>query len=588
MACPRSEPGQWLLCFALSAVLVTIVPGSLGAGTPDPGAGDSSSPGVARLQLESGCGEELDLTLALGRAPDHAEALTRALARVTAAPDGRVTTSVSRRGWTASLVRPRGLERHGLIGRARLDLDPLLSELRRRGVTRLDVTLSEPMGGFARLTGVAGSRRGQVTRIPLDRAGPRSGTVAFGFTTADLARNVLPLALALLLPPVFALALRARALSSPVAEAQRSWRTYGTWEPAVGFSAWWLWLTVTQWTPPLGLLLFQLPAWSPTTFFILATATYLLPPVAIELILAAQSHAVATRLGQAQRTLSDAFHETLGTRATVVIPAILVTSACLLVSLRIYGPAAFLGVLGIAGVVPLARLAWRTTGLSAVEAPPGEFRDRVLALATRAGVRLRGVKIVSPDCGRFLNAFAAPLLRTVAITDQLLAGLSRREVDGVMAHEISHVGRRLSQRLVVPVLLSSAALASLQWRGVPAKVLILFVPLLALLALRLFRHIEIEADRGGVELTGDAEAFVSGEARLCRLTKEPLHLGRWEGLVSTHPAPIERLRAVARRAGLDQRRFERIIERGCGDDRRYQVPAPPGPRADGLQTGEAA
>ena len=588
MARSRSEPGRWLLSFALSAALAMIVPQPLGAGTPGPGAADSRALRVARLEVAGVCGEELDLTLSLGRAPDHPEALASALARVTAARGGRVTTSASRRGWTASLAHPRGLERHGLLGRARLDLGPLLSELRRRGVMRLDVALSEPMGGFARLTGVAGIRRGPVTSITLDQAGPGAGAVAFGFTTAHVARNVLPLALALLLPLALALALRARALSSPVAEAGRSWRSYSAWEPVASFSAWWLWLTLTQWASPLGLLLFQLPAWSPTTFFLLAMTTYLLPPVVVELILAAHSHAVAKRLGQVQRTLSDAFHETLATRATVVIPTILVASACLLVIVRAYVPAAFLGALGIGAAFPLARLAWRTMGLSAVEAPPGDFRDRVLALATYAGVRLRGVMIVSRDCGSFLNAFAMPALRTVAITDQLLAGLSRREVDGVMGHEISHVRRRHSRRLAVALLLSGAALAVIRWQGVPMRVLSLFVPLLALLALRILRQHEIEADLGGVQLTADAEAFVSGMARLCRLDEEPLHVSRWEVLVSTHPAPIERLRAVARRANLDHRRFERLIQCGCGDDGSYQAPASPGLRADELHTGEAA
>ena len=71
----------------------------------------------------------------------------------------------------------------------------------------------------------------------------------------------------------------------------------------------------------------------------------------------------------------------------------------------------------------------------------GEFAERVNALARKAGVPLKRIYILRNRLPRESNAFAMSGGR-VAITESLLRGLNKREVDAVMAHELGHLKGR--------------------------------------------------------------------------------------------------------------------------------------------------
>src|SRR5262249_17001299 len=76
----------------------------------------------------------------------------------------------------------------------------------------------------------------------------------------------------------------------------------------------------------------------------------------------------------------------------------------------------------------------------------GELRDRLFALAAAAKVRLRQVYVLPMRRARIANAFAVRR-DVVLVTDHLLENLSRREVDAVLAHEISHLRHGHPQKL---------------------------------------------------------------------------------------------------------------------------------------------
>ncbi len=68
----------------------------------------------------------------------------------------------------------------------------------------------------------------------------------------------------------------------------------------------------------------------------------------------------------------------------------------------------------------------------------GEFKERVLELAQQAGVKINQILLVPAQQLQMGNAFAVAGSR-VMITDYLLERLTKKETDGVMAHEIGHI-----------------------------------------------------------------------------------------------------------------------------------------------------
>ncbi len=76
----------------------------------------------------------------------------------------------------------------------------------------------------------------------------------------------------------------------------------------------------------------------------------------------------------------------------------------------------------------------------AIPLGPGELRDRLMGVCTRAGVRVREL-LVWRTHGTMLNGLAMGIvapLRYIMLTDALLDSLTKRQVEGVMAHEVAH------------------------------------------------------------------------------------------------------------------------------------------------------
>ena len=75
--------------------------------------------------------------------------------------------------------------------------------------------------------------------------------------------------------------------------------------------------------------------------------------------------------------------------------------------------------------------------LSTRQLADGELKERVSALAARAGCPKVKVFISFPRNSQVANAFALPR-RTIFLTAPLVRSLSKREVDAVAAHELSY------------------------------------------------------------------------------------------------------------------------------------------------------
>ncbi|WNZ59724.1 zinc metalloprotease HtpX [Myxococcus sp. MxC21-1] len=210
------------------------------------------------------------------------------------------------------------------------------------------------------------------------------------------------------------------------------------------------------------------------------------------------------------------------------------------------------------------------------------LHDMVARLASRAGMPKPKVYILPTAAP---NAFATgrnPSHAAIAVTAGLMELLDRRELEGVLAHELGHVRNRDTLIGTVAATLAgiiSYAAQMLFWfggsmlsrgdndeRGGLGSAfanlgLLLVAPVAAtLLQLAVSRSREYGADQTGAELAGDPDALANALLKLERGAEaipydrapatahlfivNPLHRGGVMALFSTHPPIPERVRRL--------------------------------------------
>jgi heat shock protein HtpX len=198
-------------------------------------------------------------------------------------------------------------------------------------------------------------------------------------------------------------------------------------------------------------------------------------------------------------------------------------------------------------------------------------------LAARDGIPMPKVYVIPTESP---NAFATgrnPNHASVAVTHGILALLSDEELEGVLAHELSHVRNRdiLTSSIAATLAGAITILARMAfWFGggrrrggglIGMLVMLILAPLAAtLIQLWVSRTREYEADASGAHLTGNPYALASALEKISAVSRQvpllasannahlfiiaPLLSGEsWASLFSTHP-PV-------------QKRIERLIGR---------------------------
>jgi len=208
----------------------------------------------------------------------------------------------------------------------------------------------------------------------------------------------------------------------------------------------------------------------------------------------------------------------------------------------------------------------------------------VRELAARAGLPQPRVYVIDQDQP---NAFATgrdPAHAAVAATRGLLRMLDRREIRGVMAHELAHVKHRDTLTMTITATVAGAVSALANFavffggrdeNGRPtglvgAIVVSLLAPLAAaLVQMAISRGREYEADRGGAQISGDPQALASALRKIEAYARggydnpdaeahpatahlfiiNPLAGLGGDNLFSTHPATENRVAALMELAG---------------------------------------
>ena len=285
----------------------------------------------------------------------------------------------------------------------------------------------------------------------------------------------------------------------------------------------------------------------------------------------------------------------------VVIAGFLIVwlAAGALLGLIAYGQGgAILGaiVLGILGVLAAlwAYYLGSSTVLSAVgaqEADPqayAQLYNIVQALAIGDGLPMPKVFVINDPSP---NAFATgrdPNHAAVTVTTGLLQMMNRQELQGVLAHELSHV-KNFDVRLllVVTTMIGLAALiASVYWQGAwrirsrddRAVLFVLAIGIIftliafivgPLMQLGLSRQRESLADVSGVELTRDPQGLISALRKIAANDKPPERFNHavaammidnptehhgtfFNHLFDTHPPIEERIAALEKIASVQQ------------------------------------
>ena len=277
---------------------------------------------------------------------------------------------------------------------------------------------------------------------------------------------------------------------------------------------------------------------------------------------------------------------------------VLIAAFCAIVGYS-YSPgiAGVLGIVGIGyGVISYFASGAMVAGVSnahpvtRAEAP--QLYHAVETVAIAAGLaRTPPIYLIPDDAS---NAFAAGRTSDtayIAATRGIVALLDERELEGVVAHEISHIRNRdvrlmtIASVLVGVVALLSDMLMRIAWAGgnrrrgegqnplilIFGVVAIVLAPISAsLLQMALSRRREFLADASAAELTGDPEGLARALAKLRddhrplqRVTRATAHLyiesplrdhaalrSSLGGLFDTHPPLEDRIKALEQIGGF--------------------------------------
>jgi heat shock protein HtpX len=216
--------------------------------------------------------------------------------------------------------------------------------------------------------------------------------------------------------------------------------------------------------------------------------------------------------------------------------------------------------------------------ISATESP--DLYEIITKLSADVGVPMPKIYLVpNPQP----NAFATgrdPEHAAMAVTSGLMERLNKREITGVLAHEMAHIKNHDTLIMTVTSTIAGAIgmLANMAWLmgGANKKdnvigpialiLLIILAPLAAMLVqLAVSRTREYEADASGAEITKDPMGLASALQNISNVAEKvdnlpaennpatahmfiinPLHMRSLDSLFSTHPKTQDRIAALSK------------------------------------------
>jgi Zn-dependent protease with chaperone function len=419
----------------------------------------------------------------------------------------------------------------------------------------------------------------------------------YGYARSTLQKNGALLGIVLLFPLAFFMWLGRKALSADVSDKAVVWFSYMRWLQWIlngSLIAWWIALDYCHAEPLLRFIS------SGTRFAALGAhpiayeAISWVPPAIVWLLCYRISHPVQQKLRGLRWTKRE-----LTLQALYSVMAGLFPFAMFLTGLRViptggFRTAMYWWVAAFLLRVVAAQALLKVTGMQPQALSSGDLRDRAFGLAERLGVKLQQIYLIPSGKGQVANAFARTG-NTISFTDFLLQRMSQREVDFVIAHELTHLKLKHPAKLGyayigglffamfflnVPLwqfhasaaahyasmftgFLRNSALGRYAWIFVVISVFPYFWS----------RRFEYAADAGAVAATGDPRAAISAFFKLSELNMMPIHWSRWREKWLTHPSSLRRARAIAKKANISFDEIPAIARDGAAESQNYAIPA---------------
>jgi Zn-dependent protease with chaperone function len=410
---------------------------------------------------------------------------------------------------------------------------------------------------------------------------PESIGIHIGYDLSAMQRRVALLLAALLLPIVLALWLRRRALSAQLSDRSSIWFSYiryQQWMLNGSLVMWWASCETTQVTPFTRFLLQNSVlqySWLPSAVSTLITW---LPPVVVWTVCVILSQPVQEQLRGLKWSRKDLALQSIYALSSSLLPLLLAVRAIAALASGSFRAAVLLFFAAFAAKL-IARLKLqKLMGMQPQALTTGDLRDVAFSMASRLGIKLQQIYIIPAGKMQMANAFARTG-NAIAFTDYLLQRMSRREVNYILGHELSHLRLKHLQKLSSAFALSLVAGIFLftSFRSyIPVSPFLRYALLFSIGTLGPYfwsRRFEFAADAGAIEATSDPEAAISALFKLSSLNMHPLNWSKWSEKWLTHPSTLRRAQAIARKAAIPFERLPEIAQRGMATDGHYTIPS---------------
>lgn len=504
-----------------------------------------------------------------------------------------------------------------------LPLQPLAESLAQAGEQQLFVSVQRPKAAFDEYSSQGLPANGDSFRFLNQRflsysfALGATTTVpplhlAYGYRRADVLRQCARSAGFLLLPLLLILWMRRAALKDAVQDPTAAWFSYfKTLQWCVnGTMLLWMVARTSLRQGVQDLIAFRLPAggWQSA---VASTLVVMVPPLLVYLICLFLSYKVYVQLRGNHWTRGQFMLERSLEVGAQFLPFMfffcaldfLTTSPKLLVVLML---AAYVS------RVLCVRAKMKVSGVSPEALTTGELRDRMFDLAKRAGVAIKQVFVVGAGRAQIANAYATSA-QTVMFTDYLLQRLTKREVDAIAGHELSHLRcghpKKLGLALIGVILFPSifrglwtvltgwigGILLAVsggnrdvlrEWYRWSPKFIVWSQLDLALmiagfgLFYLLSRRFERVADEGSVQLVNDPEAMITALLKVSRLNLTPIQWGKVTGSLLTHPSTLRRIEHIASVGNVPQDRVQQLLAHHTQEEQARRAGLSPAPVSD--------
>jgi Zn-dependent protease with chaperone function len=413
-----------------------------------------------------------------------------------------------------------------------------------------------------------------------DSAIPDFVTVRFGFSSKSVARTEYILLGVLLFPLLLTSWMGRKALNSEAQDKAVVWFTYMRylgWTLNLALLSWWIAadsLHLVQLLQFLSASTRISPIWD---YAITPTIIRWFPPAIIWVLCLVLSHPVQEKLRGLAWTRGELAMQGFYSCCASLLPLALFLTGLSTIARASLQIGVLWMVAAFAVSIVASRARQKALGMQPHALTTGDLRDRAFAMARQLGVKLQQIYIIPSGKGQMANAFARKG-NVISFTDFLLQRMSRREVNYVLGHELSHLKLGHPGKLAMAaavcyfVAITSVGFAQpfLHLSVVPRYALI--VAIVTLGPYFWSRRFEYAADAGAVEVTGDPEAAISALFKLAQLNMLPIHWSNWSEKWLTHPSSLRRAQAIARKAGIPMERISDIAQTAAAADDHYVLP----------------